>query len=313
MLAISKHQRWLLIVLLLSCVSQAFGESWASKKARVQQTSPEGGRKGWELVSLIVKSNDDLRQEVCALQLIGLFQKIFGDANLDLWLQPYTIISTGATSGLVQTLTDSMSLDALKKRPGYVSLSHHFETTYGTAGPKRLAQAKTNFVNSLAAYSLVCYVLQIKDRHNGNLLITTDGHIVHIDFGFMLGIAPGGALSIETCPFKLTEEMVAVFGGLESPLFLEFVTQFIMGFLTLQAQKERLITLVEMLTEKSPFPCFQGKDTKMILKKLRDRLAPHLGKFESVGFCLDLIKQSYGNRGMNNYDHYQHMTQGIAP
>jgi hypothetical protein len=46
------------------CVSLAFGESWASKKARIKASSPQGGAPGWDLVSIIVKSNDDLRQEV---------------------------------------------------------------------------------------------------------------------------------------------------------------------------------------------------------------------------------------------------------
>ena len=31
----------------------------------------------------------------------------------------------------------------------------------------------------------------------------TEGHIVHIDFGFLLSIAPGGTFSLETAPFKV--------------------------------------------------------------------------------------------------------------
>lgn len=45
------------------------------------------------------------------------------------------------------------------------------------------------------------------------MLLDTEGHIIHIDFGFLLSIAPGGSFSLETAPFKLTEEMVEVLGN----------------------------------------------------------------------------------------------------
>ena len=44
------------------------------------------------------------------------------------------------------------------------------------------------------------------------------GHIIHIDFGFMLSNAPGKGIQFEKAPFKLTNEFVDVIGGVNSLL-----------------------------------------------------------------------------------------------
>lgn len=74
--------------------------------------------------------------------------------------------------------------------------------TYGEQHSGRFARAQRNFIKSLAGYSVVTYLLQIKDRHNGNILVDRDGHLIHIDFGFMLSNSPGN-MGFEAAPFKL--------------------------------------------------------------------------------------------------------------
>merc|ERR1711985_139745 len=79
-----------------------------------------------------------------------------------------------------------------------------------------LRTALSNFVESMAAYSIICYVLSIRDRHNGNIMIDDVGHVIHVDFGFMLCGAPGGRAMQQmggfepSMAFKLTAELLEV-------------------------------------------------------------------------------------------------------
>lgn len=52
------------------CIPEEDMESFASKTIRLKEASPLGSTPGWRLDGLIAKSNDDLRQEVCACILI---------------------------------------------------------------------------------------------------------------------------------------------------------------------------------------------------------------------------------------------------
>ena len=56
---------------------------------RIRDTSPYGHLASWQLHSVIVKCGDDLRQELLAYQLLKMFQKIWTEESISLWLRPY--------------------------------------------------------------------------------------------------------------------------------------------------------------------------------------------------------------------------------
>ncbi|XVF58768.1 hypothetical protein PTKIN_Ptkin07bG0092900 [Pterospermum kingtungense] len=226
------------------------GELWEVKKERIRKASLYGKLPGWDLRSVIVKSGDDCRQEHLAVQLISHFYDIFQEAGLPLWLRPYEVLVTSSYTALIETIPDTASLHSIKSRyPNISSLREFFAAKYQENSPSfKLAQR--NFVESMAGYSLVCYLLQVKDRHNGNLLLDEEGHIIHIDFGFMLSNSPGG-VNFESAPFKLTRELLEVMDsdaeGVPSEFFDYFKVLCIQGFLTCRKHAERIILLVEML------------------------------------------------------------------
>ena len=53
-------------------------------------------------------------------------------------------------------------------------------------------------------------------------MIDNEGHIIHIDYGFLLSNAPGKGLKFERAPFKMTEEFMNLLQGPQSKKFKQF-------------------------------------------------------------------------------------------
>lgn len=158
------------------------GENWAEKTARMlrENEKEDDGEGVAEIQSVMAKSNDDLRQEVFVMQMIHYFKSVYAKAGLPLWLKTYRILSTSKDCGTIEVLTDATSIDGLKKSEGFPKeggLRAYFEQTYGPPESKPFKEAQKNFMQSLAAYSLVSYLLGLKDRHNGNIMIDTRGYV----------------------------------------------------------------------------------------------------------------------------------------
>ncbi|KLO10668.1 hypothetical protein SCHPADRAFT_856337 [Schizopora paradoxa] len=294
-------------------------ESWVGKKSRIRQSSPYGHLASWDCVSVIVKTGADLRQEQLAVQMIREFEHIWRDAKCPAYVRPFQIVITGGSSGLVETITDAVSIHSIKKtlyakrltegRFGQVTLLDHFINSFGDPSSAKFARAQRNFARSLAGYSVVSYLMQIKDRHNGNILLDRDGHLIHIDFGFMLSNSPGN-IGFEAAPFKLTFDYVEVLGGTDSEAFLEFKRLFHEAFETARKHSDRIISIVELMQRDSALPCFAalGEQTA---QQLRDRFQPKSNAQSASEFAERLIVSSLGSNWTRLYDSYQYYSQSI--
>lgn len=75
-------------------------------------------------------------------------------------MRPYEILATGPNCGLIEVVSDALSIHGVKEKigPGSV-MKDYFKLQFGKEKSDKYKKAKDNFCNSLAAYSLVCYIL----------------------------------------------------------------------------------------------------------------------------------------------------------
>jgi len=227
-----------------------FGEKWYDISEKIKSESPYRNFPSHTIKSFIAKADDDLRQESLTMQLIKIMNDIFKKGEIPLQLRTYEIIITSRNSGLIEFIPDSISIDGLKKKTGT-----DLNTFYRHFFKHHFKEAQINFVQSLAAYSLVTYLLNLKDRHNGNIMIDMKGRIIHIDFGFILGISPGN-VGFETAPFKMTKEYVNLLDGINSEVYNYFILLLTKGFLELRKYFDSFVKIIEIMSKSKLYLLF---------------------------------------------------------
>lgn len=276
--------------------------------------------------SAIFKVGDDCRQDVLALQIIAMHKNIFNSLGLDLLVTPYRVTATGPgvrttltrrqlstadrvrlQCGVIDVIPNSTSRDEMG-RAKINDLQSFFVMKFGPLGSPEFQHARNQFVQSMAAYSLLCYIVQIKDRHNGNIMIDARGRITHIDFGFLFDIGPGG-VKFEPNSFKLSHEMVVLMGGRDSVGFRNFRELTVKAFLAARPFAQSIVDTVGLMLA-AEFPSFKGEPT---LERLMARFRPELSEKDAAAYMSGVIDNAYENKRSIVYDEFQRRTNGAFP
>ena len=268
-----------------------------------KDVTPDTTIETWQ--SAIFKVGDDCRQDVLALQMIAAFRGIFHSVGLDVFVFPYCVTATAPGCGVIDVLPNSISRDMLG-REAVNGLYDYFVSKYGNEDSLRFQRARLNFVKSMAAYSVISFLLQFKDRHNGNIMIDDAGHVLHVDFGFCFDIAPGG-IKFERAPFKLTPEMLAVMGGSpDHQPFKWFEELCVRAFLASRPYAGKLSQIVQCMMD-SGLPCFKPES----VRHFQDRFVLDKTERQAADFMKDLIHKAHSSISTPLYDGFQALTNGI--
>ncbi|KAH9386589.1 phosphatidylinositol 4-kinase B [Nematocida major] len=281
-----------------------FSEEWGEAVSAARKHSVYRDLPTWGLNSLIVKTGSDMKQEQLTSQILSIIESIWAGDRVELCLNPYKTLVTGKGSGLIETILGAKSIHQIKvylKEKGLPqNLIEYFRENWGS----KLEEAREVFFKSLVAYSLVSYILQIKDRHNGNILIGNNGALFHIDFGFVLGSHPG-FYSVESAPFKFALEYAEVAG---KDRMETFKNQFLKGFLSLRKHMDHIIILVESVAKSGGILSI----THASVHSLRDRFQPGLTIDEFSEHVSEIVDRGMKNVFTDIYDSLQYYTQGYC-
>ncbi|XP_066475481.1 phosphatidylinositol 4,5-bisphosphate 3-kinase catalytic subunit beta isoform [Tiliqua scincoides] len=172
---------------------------------------------GGDLVGIIFKNGDDLRQDMLTLQMLRLMDLLWKEAGLDLRMSPYGCLATGDHSGLIEVVSKSETIADIQLNSSNVAAAAAFNKDALLNWLKEnntgddLDRAIETFTLSCAGYCVATYVLGIGDRHSDNIMVRKNGQLFHVDFGHILGnFKSKFGIKRERVPFILTYDFIHV-------------------------------------------------------------------------------------------------------
>lgn len=234
---------------------------------------------------VIFKKGDDLRQDQLVVQMVSLMDRLLKLENLDLHLTPYKVLATGQDEGMLEFIPSRSLAQILQEHRSIINYLQKFHPDeHGPFGIT--ASCLETFIKSCAGYSVITYILGVGDRHLDNLLLTEDGRLFHVDFGFILGRDPKHFPP----PMKLCKEMVEAMGGAESPYYTRFKSYCCEAYNIIRKSSNLILNLFYLMAG-SNIPDIASDPEKGILK-LQEKFRLDMDDEACIHFFQDLINES---------------------
>ena len=247
-------------------------------------------------LDVIFKCGDDTRQDQLVIQVIHVMDAMLKQNGLDLCLTPYTVLATSVNDGFVEKVPNVETLQTVQRDMGGVVRYLQLKNPTPADAHKRAIE---RFVKSCAGYCVITFLLGIGDRHLENLLLTTDGRLLHIDFGFIFGNDPKPFPP----PMKINKEMVDAFGGVQSEGYASFKKYCCSAYNIIRKHAKLILSLLLLMVDASIPQIWDGKlDRRVNILKVQEKLRLELSDAEATQYIQNVIADSVGSVFTNLWD-----------
>lgn len=221
------------------------------------------------------KNGDDLRADQLIMQFINLLIFLMNKVDVDLMLNPYSVLAFSKTDGIHELCPKSHTLQDIKHDfNGCVGFFEKLVETKGndSTDPKNYAQVKpedmdpffipkdgennqdyknrvreeldSNFILSCAGYCVITYLMGVGDRHLENVMMDIYGKFFHIDFGYVFDEDPNIS---NPQGFKITDDMIKIIDSANANV--KFVNKCCAIYKQLRNNSNILVNLMYQMTD----------------------------------------------------------------
>lgn len=192
----------------------------------------------------LMYKRDDLRKDAVVQNIINVMYSILKqETRLDIPLVTYRVLPTSSFDGLIEIVENAHTLYSIIRDHGSIlNFLHQYN------GHRTLSEIATSFRESLAAYTVITFLLGVGDRHADNVMLTRDGILFHIDYGFILGKDPKPLQP----PMRLDHYMIEALGGAQTEQFEQFKQLCVIAFNCLRRHVSLFMILLTLVVKAVP-------------------------------------------------------------
>lgn len=214
------------------------------------------------------------------IQMLRLMDALWKAEGYDFRMTPYRCVSTNYKQGLIEVVHSANTIANIQKEkaPGWSAFKKGTLLAYlkdHNPDPDSLLKAIDEFTLSCAGYCVATYALGVADRHSDNIMLRTNGQLVHIDFGHILGnFKEKFGIRRERSAFVLANDFEYIIthnpnkGGKNTKKWDEFQKHCEQAFLILRRKGSYMINMFAMMISAGLPELSSVKD----LEYLRDTL-----------------------------------------
>jgi hypothetical protein len=191
--------------------------------------------------------NESVMNDLIVLNLITIYDHLLKkhvDRNFDTTI--YKVMPLSSNSGMIEIVTSAETIQKIRCSPdGQTTILEYIVKN----NPDEIIRTVLDrYTYSFASYTVNGYFLGIGDRHLENIMITTDGKIFHIDFGFVMGKE---SQPITMSDIRIIPDMIKALGGPTSERYLKYKKLCADSVIVLRKYSNILFLLLAQLESKN--------------------------------------------------------------